>query len=321
METEPLAYKLNRIEKVYNNSTVNQTVGWGLINSKVPESWISSQGEGVTVMVLDSGKPNHPDLACQDKDVVSEDKIIINDVKDLDKNFVPEETIFDLNGHHTHCAGIIAARNNSIGMVGVAPKANIISAKVLNRKGSGKIQAINSALKYALEIKPDVISISAGFTRANGEMHSIIKELYNLGIPVVCAAGNGGKRQGVIWPAKYPETIAVGAFDPQGNVPHFSAKGKHLDFSAPGVSIMSTWIEGKYAELSGTSMACPFISGAIALLISKHKKLLESGLDDSINSVEKIKTSLIECSNDMGPIGKDKQWGFGVIDFNKIKNL
>ena len=171
------------------------------------------------------------------------------------------------------------------------------------------------------EIKPDVISISAGFTRANGEMHSIIKELYSLGIPVVCAAGNGGKRQGVIWPAKYPETIAVGAFDPQGNVPHFSAKGKLLDFSAPGVSIMSTWIQGKYAELSGTSMACPFIAGAVALLISKHKKLLESGLDDSINSVEKIKTSLIECSNDMGPIGKDKEWGFGVIDFNKIKNF
>lgn len=321
MISEPLLYKLNKIEKVYNKSTVKQTVGWGILSSNVPESWITSEGEGCKVMVLDSGKPNHPDLKQQQKDIISTERIIIHkkDKKiNLDRNFVPQETIRDLNGHHTHCAGIICAANNSFGMVGVAPKAELISVKILNKQGFGTIKALNSALRYAIKIKPDVISLSIGFTKPDKELHSIIKKLYKLNIPIVCAAGNGGKKQGVVWPAKYPETIAVGAFNKNGSIANFSAQGPSVDFAAPGASIMSTWLENKYAELSGTSMACPFIAGAICLLKSKSKKLKEKGVDDSLETVAQIKQALVDSSNDKGIIGKDDQWGFGVIDFEKL---
>lgn len=324
MKTEDLAFKLNRIENVYNSSTVKQTVGWGLLKSKAPESWHLSQGEGCNVMVIDTGRPSHIDLEYPREDIIAEDKIIIHKNApdtNLDKNFVESEGIEDLNGHQTHCSGIICARNNNIGMVGIAPKAKLISVKALDRYGRGNVEAMVRSLEYALDIRPDVISLSVGFTRPFGKIHELIKKLYQMKIPVVCAAGNGGEKQGVLWPAVYPETIAVGAYAPRGSVPKFSAKGDSLDFSAPGVKIMSTWLDNKYAELSGTSMACPFIAGIVALIKSKHKLLEKNGIDDNIQSVDDIKKALISCSNDRGAIGKDNEWGYGVINFQKLNKL
>ena len=215
---------IEEVFDLYNKSSVKQTVGWGLINSKIPQSWVLSQGEGIKILVIDTGLPIHSDLDETTLTKNINEKVFIQK-NDLSKNFVAGEAIEDLNGHQTHCTGIICARNNSEGMIGVAPKSETICAKVLNKDGRGSSQALAEALEYALEIKPDIISLSLGSSQSDPRVHLAIKNLYKENIPVICAAGNSGD-MGVNFPAAYPETISVAAYDSSGKVARFSSKGK-----------------------------------------------------------------------------------------------
>jgi hypothetical protein len=149
-------------------------------------------------------------------------------------------------------------------------------------------------------------------------MHSKIKKLYEMDIPVVCAAGNTGKG-GVNWPAAYDETIAVAAYDKSGNIAYFSSRGEKVEWSAPGVGIYSTYLNNGYASLSGTSMACPFITGVILLMLAKHKKEEELvGGENDCKTVEQIREHLLKYTDDMGAVGRDEDWGYGVIDVEDL---
>ena len=277
-----------------------QQVDWGLKQLKIPEIWKTTQGEGVTVLVIDTGHPVHFDLS---KNCIE------------GKNFIPNEGIEDLNGHHTHCAGIICAMNNETGMVGVAPKSKCISVKALSKSGSGSYDGLAKALAYAVECKPDIVSMSLGGSSPSKAIHDQIKKLHELNIPVVCAAGNSGDG-GVNYPAAYPETISVAAYDKNGKVARFSSKGDMVDWSAPGVAIYSTYLNNSFARLSGTSMACPFLAGSIALMLSHYKK---QGVSPTI---EFIKNTLLKYTVDQGEVGKDQSWGYGILDINNFfKNL
>ena len=287
-------------------STLSQVNGWGIKQLNVPNTWKITKGENIRIMVLDTGTLFHIDL-------------IDGIEKDLCKSFIDTEPeIEDKNFHGGHVMGIIGARNNSTGMVGVAPESRLIGVKVLNKDGTGTFESIIKGLKYAIEIKPDIVSMSLGTSIYNVEIHNLIKELYNLNIPVVCAAGNDGLDNSVNYPAKFPETIAVGAYDENGQLANFSSKGKELDFVAPGVNIYSTWENNQYAYLQGTSQATPFISGVIALLLAKHRKQeLKTGENDC-KTVEQIKEHLIKYTTDKGIIGKDDKWGYGIVDVEKL---
>lgn len=226
------------------------------------------------------------------------------------------------NGHflsNTHCCGIVGARDNTIGVVGVAPACNIVTAKVLGGDGSGTMDTVNAGLRYAIELKPDVVSMSLGSPTIDVEMHELIKQLYAMNIPVVCAAGNDGPGLDTVnYPGRFNEVITVGAFDSNGNIADFSSTGPGVDVAAPGVDIYSTWLNNGYAKISGTSMATPFITGLICLLLAKHRKQQEeTGLNDCI-TVDQIKEHLYKYTDDKGIVGKDDKWGYGVIDPSKL---
>lgn len=290
------------VERNFRLNDLNQVVDWGLKQLNVPETWQITRGEGVTVMVIDTGHPEHADLS---------DNIIPG------KNFVPGEDIEDLNGHHSHCAGIICASDNKIGVVGVAPKAKSISVKALDKNGSGSYGYLAQALDYAIEQKPDIVSMSLGGNMPSADIESRIKKLYTMNIPVVCAAGNTGSG-GVNWPAAYDETISVAAYNKWGDIAHFSSRGASVDWAAPGVDILSTYLNDEYATLSGTSMACPFLAGVIALMLSKHKKTEElTGVNDC-KTVEQIRAHLDKYTMDKGTIGHDHSWGYGVVQVRDL---
>lgn len=285
-----------KVEEIF--TSFSQNIDWSLRHSKIPETWKVTEGEGIKIAVIDTGLPNHVD---------------IGDNAVAGGNFIPNEDINDYNGHQTHCVGIIAAKNNEEGYVGVAPKVKCICLKALNKNGSGQYSQICAALKAVKEIKPDIVSMSLGGVVPHAEMHELIKDLYEMNIPVVCAAGNSGDA-GVNYPAAFPETIAVAAFDKNGKIADFSSKGSQVDWAAPGADIYSTYLNNAYSSLSGTSMACPFVAAVIALMLSKHKKQEQETKKNDCKTVQDIKDHLLKYTNDKGSIGKDDSWGYGVID-------
>jgi len=226
-----------------------------------PKIWEKSKGKGITVAILDTGcDVTHPDLI---------ERIIGG------RNFTGDDdghpdVFIDYNGHGTHVAGTIAASHNGIGVVGVAPEANLLSLKVLDRNGSGQYDWIINGINYAVEQKVDIISMSLGGSQDVIELHQAIQNAVANQILVVCAAGNEGDGQStsdeLSYPAYYNEVISVGSIDLQRHSSEFSNSNNEIDLVAPGEGILSTYLNGKYATLSGTSMATPHISGALALI-------------------------------------------------------
>lgn len=153
------------------------------------------------------------------------------------------EDYTDRVGHGTHVAGIIAAFNNSIGVVAVAPKAEIHAVKVLGDNGSGNHSHIAQGINWCIENNIDIICMSLGSQIPNVAMHSAIQRAYERNITIVAAAGNDGdinKDDDIDYPARYPEVIAVGAVNKYYERSWFSSDGDELEITAPGEEILST---------------------------------------------------------------------------------
>jgi major intracellular serine protease len=300
-----------RVEKVV--TALSESVDWGLIQHKIPDLWSQTQGEDITVYILDTGDScNHIDL----------ENNFVNG-----RNFTRSAS-GDKCGHGTACAGVICAEKNNIGVIGVAPKAKFVMIKVLDDTGSGEERFIASGLKFVYECAkgyhigfpyPDVISLSLGSESPLSGAEKWMKELYALNIPIICAAGNSGK-EGVNYPARYKEAIAIGAYDEKGNLARFSTTGNEVAFTGPGVNIYTTWPNSEYVKISGTSFSCPFVAGIVALMLAKHKKQeLETGRNDC-KTIEQIKWHLMKHSIDKGDLGRDSKWGYGMIDVEALIN-
>src|SRR5262245_36860654 len=218
-----------------------ETADWGHAVIGVPDAWKTTKGKGAKVAVLDTGIDSaHPEFAGRIKEM---------------KNFTTSRAgVEDLNGHGSHTAGIIAAGENGFGVVGVAPEADLYIAKVLGDSGSGSLTWITQAIDWAIEQEVDVISMSlaAGPNANDSSVRAAIKRATDKGIIVVAAAGNGGVTE---YPGKFPEVICVGAIDNQKRLASFSGRGPEVAVVAPGVNVRSTYSAGRYATLSGTSMA------------------------------------------------------------------
>jgi subtilisin family serine protease len=292
-----------KILEINDVEALSQTIPWSLSDLAIPQAWKSSEGEGITIALLDTGMAHHDDLN------INIDSTSVSLIKN-------EPSPYDFNGHGTASSGIVVCENNNYGIVGVAPKAKILSLKVLNRSGGGSNIIIEKALEYIWKNreKIDIVNMSLGSRNplsSNGTY--LIKKITDFGIPIIAAAGNKPK-DGVLYPAKYPEVFAIGAygFSTERHLADFSAMGPEIDFAAPGMNITTTWLNNQYAVLQGTSFACPFFSGIIALLLSKNKK------ENKKLTVQQIKDILIKNSIDVGEPGRDDKFGYGIINIKSL---
>jgi subtilisin family serine protease len=293
-------------EEVLSVQDSLQKYGWGITAFDLPGAWNKSRGAGVKVAVLDTGVDlDHPDLAAN---------LLPG------RNFVdPKKDPWDDNHHGTHVAGIIAAANNDIGMVGVAPEAKIIPVKVLNGSGNGSLVDVAKGIRWAVdEGGADLICMSLGSPNPVQEVRKAIQHALSKKVVCFVAAGNSGVTKEVYYPANYPETIAIGSIDESLSRSGFSNTGTSLDFMAPGGRIFSTVPDNWYAVLSGTSMAAPFAAGVAALVLS-HVRSKMSGLrlDTNEDYIRVFKEHTVPVTNkDL----KDKAFyqGFGILDPKKV---
>lgn len=309
----------NNIKNLKNNSNikyiVNDTVfkasdeyssSWGVqyIGSRAVHDQ-NINGTGVKIAILDTGIDyNHPDLNTNYKGGYD---FVFNDADPMD-----DSTGIAVNSHGTHAAGIIAAQNNGIGPVGVAPKADIYAVKVLDGAGFGMASFIISGLEWAMINGADIISMSIESTENNPALLEAINAANNSGILLVAAGGNDRTGTGTVkYPAAYDAVIAVTAIDQNGQKASFSPIDPKIEISAPGVNVLSTIIGGGYGTRSGTSMAAPHVTGAAALIFSSNfPDVNGDGKRDHVDVREIIRNSAF----DVGDPGQDNIYGYGLLD-------
>lgn len=278
---------------------LHQVIDWGVSIIQAPLLWSTTKGAGLKVAVLDTGiDRTHPDL-------------VDNIRGGINFTTADKDDWQDRQGHGTHCAGIIAAVDNDFGVIGVAPSVGIYAVKVLGDNGSGNFNNIISGINWCIENQIDIISMSLGCDKDPGTaFHDAIKRARAAGIIIVAASGNEARHCG--WPAQYDEVIAVGAVDQGLTNANFSNYGQEVDVTAPGVDIYSTYKGGTYARLSGTSMATPAVSGAVALIQSYCRSIGEKA------TPEKIIQMFEQRSIDLGNKGKDVYYGAGLINLYRL---
>ncbi|MFC2059347.1 S8 family peptidase [Chloroflexota bacterium] len=269
-----------------------ETLPWGVDRIDAEQVHAFNKGAGVKVAVLDTGIDlDHPDL------------LLAGDV-----TFVEGTTSGDDdNGHGTKVAGVIAALDNEIGVVGVAPEVELYSVKVLNDSAIGDVSDILAGIEWAVENRMDVMNMSfASYLQFPASVHDAIELAYDTGILMVAGAGNNGNPEGtgdnITYPARYSEVIAVGGTDAQDNRWAASSTGPALELMAPGVSVETTAIGG-YGTLTGTSIASPHTTGVGALLIAS---LMESNQD--------VRQRMRQTVEDLGDVGWDSLYGYGLVD-------
>jgi subtilisin len=275
--------------------TVEQ-IPTGVARIDAPAAWAREhKGDGVKVAVIDTGIDScHPDLAAN----------YLEGTNFLDSSQPPR----DDNGHGTHVAGIIAAPQNGTGVVGVAPSAKLLIAKVLDASGAGSLSTIVSALDWAVQRGARVVNLSLGAADfwcalgacGAGSECTAIANATASGVVVVVAAGNSADEALSYTPANCQDSVTVSALD--ASTDQFASFSNHsiyywdvdgdraftlndhpvVDIIAPGVNVLSTMptydvtlttvygISKNYGVLSGTSMATPHVAGAAALYIGAH---------------------------------------------------
>ncbi len=273
----------------------------------------TNKGTGVEVAVLDTGiDTTHPDLAAN----------ILGG-----KNCSTGTSFEDGNGHGTHVAGTIAALDNGVGVVGVAPEAKLWAVRVLDNNGSGSWSSVICGIDWvtanASHIKIASMSLggggSAGSSCNSSPLRKAICNAVNAGVTFIVAAGNDGRNLSGFVPAAFPEVIVVSALGDSDGKPcglgpktRYSNDDAFASFSnyassstdkarligAPGVSIKSTWKGGLYNTISGTSMATPHVSGAAALYIKTNTGATPVQVKNALFAVaEKDKTNMNgECT-------------------------
>jgi minor extracellular protease Epr len=268
-------------------------VDWGAHLIGAPKAWKEGlTGEGVRIAILDTGGCWHPDLRAG-----------IAEIEDFTGTGGADRA-----GHGTAVAGIIGARANNLGVVGIAPNSRLYMVKVLDDEGEGTYIQLIWGLRWARKRKVALINLSLGGQVNSPMLHKEIKACTKEGIIVIAASGNGGDENPEVptgFPARYPEVISVGSIDPERKLSRFSSKGK-VDVVAPGRGIHTTWPPDRYRQLSGTSFATPQVTGLLALAIEDHRRRRKPF------GPEEAKTFLREISIDICHPGFDPASGWGI---------
>jgi subtilisin family serine protease len=257
------------------------SVPWGVRQIKSPDAWKETRGGRIRIGVIDTGIDYmHPDLRGR----------ISRGINLLHSSMLPT----DDNGHGTHISGTIAASNPDSGIVGVAPGAIIHPVKAFDHNGTAFVSDIVQGVDWCVRNRMHIINMSFGMKIRSKSLHDAVRNAHKMGIVVVASSGNEGKHSSIDYPARFAQAISVGATSSHKKIAPFSNRGKSIDLYAPGDKIKSTWLQHKYMELSGTSMATSHVSGVIALMLAAKPSLtpgeIKSLLQKTSNPISGLKS-------------------------------
>ena len=279
---------------------------WNLRMIGAYDAWdITTGSADVRVAVIDTGVDlDHPDLAGK---VVAQADVVSND-----------GSADDGDGHGTHVAGIIAANtNNYVGVAGVAPGIRLIAVDVFTGIGNNAYALTSDVIEgmqFASSNGADVINLSLGLYYRDTAYEQAVNAAVSQGILVVCAAGNDNTTT-PHYPSDFDAAVSVIATDWYDGRASYSNYGPGKDISAPGGDdeslpysgeslILSTYKDGGYRYIGGTSQAAPVVSGVAALILSVNPNL----------TVNEVKNILYTTAKDKGASGRDNNFGYGRVD-------
>jgi len=296
---------LNQVEEGYPDYREFQ---YALDKIDAETAWATATGTGVIVGLLDTGTDGtHPDLVGQ----------LVEGYDPYRGTTIDPAIDYDSDGHGTHTAGIIAAKDDDQGVVGLAPDAKIMPIRIFNPYYVGDY-AVAAGIVWAVDHGADVLSNSWG----GGGYSNILKDAFDYALThnvvVVASSGNSTTDQHWFYPSGFPGVIAVAASDDKDNIAYFSSRGDYVSVSAPGVDIISTipvelgeyeGIDGNpYIPWSGTSMSAPYVSALAALIKEEYPDA----------NVYQIRKMIEEGAVDIEEDGYDTAAGYGRISSDSL---
>jgi subtilisin family serine protease len=287
---------------------------YGLTRMNASNAWdITTGSPSVTVAVIDTGvEYNHADL--QDNIIVNTGETPGNGIDDDTNGYVDDYFGYDFysedgnpadeHGHGTHCAGIVGARgDNGRGVVGITWNVGILPVRVLGADGSGSDADVAAGMYYAIARGASVLSLSLGGPFFSAVLDDAVQYARDRGVLVVAAAGNDYGQNLDVEPAypaslSYDNMVAVAATDPSDGLAYFSNYGpSSVHVAAPGQGILSTYLGGQFAYMSGTSMATPYVAGVAALMKSAKPSLgymdIKSGLIAASDPIDALQGKVV----------------------------
>ncbi len=260
--------------------------GCDLINIRVHPSTQGPKGAGARVALLDTG--------------IDSEHLDLEGGYEGGQDFVNNDSDpWDDNGHGTEVAGVLAARENGFGLIGVAPEAELWAVKVLGSDAQGAISDVIKGLEWAIDHGIGVVNMSLGTPQNSQTLREAVRAAWEAGLVLIAAAGNESSR--VLYPAAYEEVIAVGATKKDDKLAWFSNSGPGIELVAPGEEVPATYPGNRYRLASGTSFAASHVAGVAALLVS-------SGIGDN----RAIRAQLQETAEELGLLPEEE--GFGLVD-------
>ena len=267
---------------------------YGLQQVRFPGAWDRVMGNSnVDIAIVDSGiDTNHADFAAK---ITAQRDFTVSPVG---------KTAEDDAGHGTHVAGIAAAvTNNGKGVAGACPGCDLMALKVV-RNGLASAFDVADAIEWAANNGAEVVNVSLGTTVSSAALKDAVDYAWNHDTVVVAAAGNSGKEIRE-YPAAYGNANAVAGTGKDGLRASYSAYGTWVDVAAPGSGIISTKMGGGYVTNTGTSMSTPHVAGLAGLLSAQGR------------TASGIRNRIEDTATDLGPVGKDKYYGYGRINANR----
>lgn len=289
---EDITIRLIKSQEVQSTAKYPK-IPWGIERIGATYTLIPRRYQRPKVAILDTGLTYHPAL----------------NISPTYVNFTDEGSAVDRNGHGTHIAGTIGgyspykSKNNDT-FHGIYPQIPVVAVKTFTKDGSSSLSTILEGIEWCINNKVKIINMSFGLEQHDSLLHDAIKLAAQQGIIMVAASGNDGK-PGVSFPARYPEVVSVGSINRQGQISDFSQYGNSLDIVAPGEEIFSTWKRKSYKTISGTSMACAHVTGALALLLSLKRNLSPTRARETLfQNTEKLSSSYLKQGNGLVSISE-----------------
>jgi type VII secretion-associated serine protease mycosin len=267
---------------------------WALENIQAYQAWDITTGDDITIAVIDTGIwSGHPDL--QGK--------VLDGYNVIEENNQTD----DMNGHGTAVAGLIAARtDNDKGIAGMCWDCSLLPVRALDEQGRGNTYAVAHGIRWATDAGARIINLSLGGTADTRVLRDAVAYAYNNNVLLVAASGNAqqdGNPES--YPAAYPQVLAVSSTGNTSQITGFANTGPYIDLAAPGVGLWTTIPgERQYGPPNGTSFSSSYVAGTAALIWSLRPEL----------SNRDVQCILEASADDLGPQGKDPQYGWGRLN-------